>query len=105
MSDPNEWNHTIKNFQRKKNDLQAIRLTSDNSREVAKWCGGESVVEEGEAQGYLRPTRNTILLHVPHLNGVLDGYHGDWVVKDEDGRFAVYPNEVFIAEYEVKKSE
>lgn len=96
-----EWAPKVMEFQRKKNDIEAIRLI-DNVRMVAKWCGGIEL-EATKPQGYIRTPEDLPVLKIVHiLAGEIYGSHGDWVVKDEDGRFTIIPNAIFTDEYEMR---
>lgn len=98
MADEETWAPSAIHFRRKKNDLTAVRLTDENVRSVAKWCGGEAIPDT--SSGYVR--REGPLLKLPTLNEFpMDAYSGNWVVKDEDGRFSIMENKIFIEEYEV----
>lgn len=100
---------TVKSFQRKRNDIEAARLTRENARELAKWCGGEVIARdesyvESYTAGFSRTVATDSTLHIPSLlDGPTPAYVGDWIVKDEDGRFSVILNEVFVDEYELKR--
>lgn len=68
--------------------VDAVRVTEENVRQVAEWCGGT-------AYSMLTP-------HVWLTNGFGDGlraYAGDWVVRNKEGEFGVANHEVFMAEY------
>lgn len=63
---------------------------------TATWCGGriESVTKPSDH------TDIAITLHMPTLEGVVHVYHGDWVIKDGNGRFRKMTNEAFVKQYE-----
>lgn len=87
-------------FNRKINRVEAIRVTSSNVLEVARWTGGEVVKSEASLNNqpsYLAPTG--AILDIPSLDGALPVLHGEWVLKDEEGKFSVMENKRFQSEY------
>lgn len=88
-------------FRRKVNQLDAMRVTADNVSAVAKWCGGE-VQKEDDPGGYIPRdiVHPTAVLLIPSLSTPLQAFNGDWVARDEDGRFHVFNHKAFREEYD-----
>lgn len=89
----------IYKFRRKLNQVEAVRVTTDNVKEVAKWCGGEATASTDH---YINNPIEVILL-VPTLNEPIEVHNGNWLLKDEEGRFSKMENHDFKAEYEYDK--
>lgn len=75
-----------------KNQLRGVRLLLDNGEEVAQWCGGELTKDDGLAW----------CLAVPNLEGTLLAYPGDYVMKNQHGRFMVFTEDDMYENYERK---
>lgn len=97
-----EWSDNPQPFRRRKNEVDAIRINEANAKVVAKWCGGEAfrVTSNKYVENQTDP-----LLRVPTLEGPLSVYSGEWLVKDEDGRYSVMDNKSFVTEYEYDKAK
>ena len=102
MVNSEEWASGSFHFRRKLNDVRAIRVTTDNVRDVAKWCGGEELkTPSAMGERYVAQPLHPIL-NIPTLTEFpLQAYHGNWVVKGEDGKFSIMENKIFVEEYEV----
>lgn len=87
----------IYKFRRKYNQVEGVRVTSDNVKDVAKWCGGD-VVGQIQKDRYIKS--HDVLLKVPTLSEPLEVYEGEWLLKNEEGKFLVMDNRDFIIEYE-----
>lgn len=111
----------VRNFERRKNQVQAVRLDAENAKEVATWCGGELVAKTSGnnveqpakvTNAYLapssikhKPTELLMVLHIPNiLKGDVVAAIGDWVVRTEDGRFDRFGNVEFIELYSYEPS-
>lgn len=71
-------------FRSKVQFVDAMKITMDNIRDVAKWCGGE-VAEESKNSDATDVYRWLIF---PTLDGKKSANINDYLVKDEHGRFS-----------------
>lgn len=79
--------------------IEARRVTSENVREVAAWCGGRVVTEAKSSD----PTDVYVGLDIPTLEGVMRGetYHGgDFIIRGVQGEFYPCKPDIFEATYE-----
>lgn len=83
-------------YKRRVTAVQAATLTSANVTELAQWCGGRAI-EDYDA---LTRDGKQVGINVPTLDGVERASEGDYILKDEDGRFFVSPALLFQAEFE-----
>lgn len=83
-------------YRRKPTEVHAAKLTSSNVTELAAWCGGRAI-EDFDA---LTRDGRQIGINVPTLDGVERASEGDYIVRDEDGRFGVAPALLFLSEFE-----
>lgn len=84
-------------YQRKSFTVEAVQVTQENMREVAKWCGG-TIAQTPDKKFY-------VALNVAN-NGprrIFRAYMGYWVVLAMGGRFMVYPDKSFNATFEPEK--
>ncbi len=65
-------------------EIEAVKITVENIKEVALWCGAQEAEET-----YLFSIRPEKCLDIPTLYGVMRGRVGDFIVKGEQGKF--YP--------------
>jgi hypothetical protein len=68
--------------------VEAVKVTSSNIEEVAKWCGGKLISAEQNGKTTVRidvPLKKTVARDRP--SGM--AYPGMWVLKSDD-RFSVY---------------
>ena len=79
--------------------IEAWRVTPENVREVAAWCGGRVVEVEKPSD----PCDVYVALKIPTLEGVMtaETYHGgDWVIRGVQGEFYPCKPDIFDATYE-----
>lgn len=79
--------------------VEAWRVTPENVREVAVWCGGRVVEVEKPGD----PSDVYVALKIPTLEGVMtaETYHGgDWVIRGVQGEFYPCKPDIFEATYE-----
>lgn len=102
----NEWAEQPRRFQRRKNEIEAIRVTEDNAAEIAKWCGGQAVKNLKKENSYLpssgsygAATGEMPILRVPVLGEPLAIHNGEWLIKDEEGRYSAMSNKEFQLEF------
>lgn len=83
----------LKMYTRKPEPVVAVKLTEDNIKEVARWCGGDILSQ--------REDRNVKYLIVPSTSVDVDECHiGDYVVyREEDGKFGTWLPDAFEANY------
>ena len=79
-----------------KQPQQAARLQGSTGDQVARWCGGE-YFPGPLVDGVVDATKHSVL--VPNIGGNELCEFGNWVVKDERGRFSVIDNKNFQAVY------
>lgn len=89
---------------RKSFDVQAVRITEDNIREVALWSGGvvrRHVNNPGEALRGVN--KRYIQLEVNHYNKLREekAYIGDWILKTDEG-FRHYRDKSFRLAFQPK---
>lgn len=99
-TEDNTYNSSPRYFKRRKNEIEAIRVDEENVKTVAKWCGGEAI--RFESNGYIR-AEHKAALRVPQLGEPLTVWLGEWLIKDEDGRYSVMDNKEFTTEFEFDK--
>ena len=63
---------------------------------TATWCGGR-IERVSKASDH---TDVATILHMPTLEGVVRVHHGDWVIREANGRFRKMTNEAFVKQYE-----
>ena len=86
-------NLVLKPFEQK--TYEAMKLTAENRNEFADWCGGHITKNHDGWRG--RPL--VIIFRTGWRIQVMDG---QWVVRDQYGKFAVYTeNELFTKFEEV----
>ena len=82
-------------FERRTFKVQAIRVTAENIRELAEWCGGVLI------DGHL-PATNAAYIRVPVSNitgreQTVQAHAGDWITRLTDANnFRVYKNRSFL---------
>ena len=82
-------------FIKKPVTIQAWRLTRDNIKQVAEWCGGQAEFEEKPSD----PTDVHWWLDIPTLEGVMKGSLGDYVIRGVKGEFYACKPDIFEATY------
>ena len=93
----NDYTSGPRYFKRKRNQIEAVRVDEENVKTVAKWCGGEAF--RIGTDKYIKPAPEPGL-RVPSLGDPIQVWLGEWLIKDEDGRFSVMSNKEFMEEYE-----
>ena len=96
----NTYKSNPRYFRRRKNQIEAVRVDEENVKDVAKWCGGEAL--RVASSGYIK-AENQPALKVPSLGEPITVWLGEWLVKDEDGRYSVMDNREFTTEFEFDK--
>jgi hypothetical protein len=80
-------------YVRKPMFVEAIQVTKDNFREIAKWCNGTAYESsDGHITIRVLRTRSTT---IPRTKAFL----GDWVLSSENG-FRVYTNNAFLKAFD-----
>lgn len=81
----------------KESSVNAILLTGANLHEAAKLCGGEVGPRHGAVD--LDSAYDTVL-RIPTLHGSPDqAIPGDYLVRDENGRFSAWNRSAFEQKY------
>lgn len=78
----------LRSFQRKTFQVQAVKITASNIRQMAEWCGGQ----------YMTPENRAPYIVVPrgHNGNTVRGYIGDWVTRlSSANNYHVYKDHVF----------
>lgn len=80
-------------YVRKPFEIDAVKVTDENIKEVAEWCNGDirsAVMNTGEAeQPYIK-----VRVHNPIGERQTKAFVGDWVLYANNG-FKVYMNKAF----------
>lgn len=83
----------ITRYARKPFTIEAVRVTSSNLQDVAKWCESDVRIDEkGKNHVFVR-------VHRPINDRQSKAYVGDWVLKAGTG-FKVYTNKAFHNSFE-----
>lgn len=82
------------NFVKKPFYVEAVRVTSENMTDVAKWCGGEIVDLEPNDVYILAPVLR------PQNDRQKMAFVGDWLVKAGEG-FKVYTDRALQKGFEI----
>lgn len=89
----------LQTYERKSFQVKAIRVTSENISEIAKWTGGDLTDTD-------LPATNAAIVHVPtvQVNGREQkekAHIGDWVTCLADSpNFRVYRNKTFLQAFQ-----
>ena len=75
--------------------IDAVIVTADNAKDVAKWCGGLAI----EDRDALTRDGKMFGVNVPTLFGVERASEGYYVAKDAAGRFSVHLPREFDEQY------
>lgn len=86
----------VKEYRRKPDPFQAVKVTPENVEAVAKWCGGE--YSEDAKPG--DPSDVAIKLKVPNVDGAKTVGNNGYVIKHANGRFYTCDSNSFLNEYE-----
>lgn len=70
--------------------VSAVKVTSENIEEVAKWCNGKRVY------GY---NSNTEWIRLSTVEGAKSAEYGYWIIRNKAGKFYVRREEKFKDEY------
>lgn len=84
--------------------IEAIQVTSENMEQIAEWCKGKILRTRAKPEENY-PASPFIKVDVknPRNPRQTRAFVNDWVIRDEDGRWRVYPNKAFkLAFDEVK---
>lgn len=90
-----------KKYVRKPLVVEAIQVTSQNFEEVAKWCQGEIVSNNGtEAPEKINPGDQHIRVrvHNPLKPRQTQAYVGDWILYTEKG-YKIYTPKAFTSSF------
>lgn len=87
---------TLKVYRPKPQEIHAMQLTVDNVDEIVGWCGGRAVVETDPATDEQQPGVN-----IPTVSGNVRVSLGQYVVRNERGRFSKYTQYDFERQFEI----
>jgi len=89
-------------YQRKTFRVQAIRVTEENMKELADWCGGQFKIETSGPHGGLGdPYIQVAIGRVQGRPQHASAYVGDWVTRLSAGNnFRVYKSKSFLEAFQ-----
>lgn len=93
-----------KQYRKKPVVIEAMHLTRENVREVARWCGGR-VFEDAKASD---PTDVYVALDIPTLEGTMRAEThggGDFIIRGVQGEFYPCKPDIFEATYEAVSND
>lgn len=79
----------MRKYRRLPIEIEAERVTWQNRRELASWCGGSYYENQDDFE---------IQIHTPE--GILRALEGDWIIKGVNGEFYPCKNDIFQKTYE-----
>lgn len=85
-------------YTRKPRPIVATQLTEENLEDVAILCGG-MILERDRKDSDEKVVK---YLRVPHVVTPFNLFVGDYLTREENGRFTRGPKELFESEYEKK---
>lgn len=88
-------------FVRKSFPVEAVQVTPDNMKDVAKWCVGQ-IMSDGEKEGHLSREYIKVRVAYPINERQTQAFLGDWVLKSGKS-FKVYTNSAFEKSFEAKE--
>lgn len=87
---------TAQRFRKKPVEIEAMQLTEDSDWEaIAAWCGGR-LQNRAVVPG---TDPNTVLL-IDTLEGTMEGWDGDWIIRGVQGEFYPCKPDIFESTYE-----
>ena len=87
----------VKHYRKKAVHVKAMHFASaKDAFDIALWCGGR-VREERKTSD---PTDIAIIIDIPTLDGPMQAFLGDYVVRGENGGFYSCKGPIFLANYE-----
>lgn len=95
----------IEKYVRKPFAVEAVEVTKDNIREVAKWCGGRVQRHRRRDYGYREGYDEYVKVEVrkPLNERQTRAYYGDWVLaaeQNEGSSFKVYTKQAFEGSFQ-----
>ena len=94
-------------YTRKPFPVDAIQVTEENLKAVAKWCDGEvrystkTIGDDIETREKIKIPYVKVNVHHPLNERQTKAYAGDWVLKSDSG-FKVYTERAFEKNFELK---
>lgn len=91
-----------KKYARKALVVEAVQVTEENFADVALWCGGERVNNDGTpTTDAVNPAGEYIKVdaHNPRSNRQTKALVGDWLLKSDLG-FKIYPDRAFVTSFD-----
>ena len=80
----------IEKVTKKPVQVEAVYFGTDvDVNELARWCGGETVVQSVNS------------ISIPTLEGTMIALRGDWIIRGVKGEFYPCKAEIFEATYEI----
>lgn len=73
--------------------IEAIQFDGQNHQEILDWSGGAVHSAKPYKQDYYA-------LEIKTLEGVMEAYAGDWIIKGVKGEFYPCKSDIFDATYE-----
>lgn len=87
-------------FRKKPVVVQAIRLSWDTKEAVAKFVQAGKL-ENGQPEFVTAGMSDTLGLMIPTLEGVMEAWTGDWIVRGVKGEFYPVKDDIFRQTYEM----
>jgi hypothetical protein len=79
--------------------IEARQLTQDNMEEIAEWCNG------GTREIKISNPPKPKALEIYTLEGIMDAWEGDYIIKGVKGEFYPCKPDIFKATYEKVKND
>jgi hypothetical protein len=86
-------------FRKKPVVIEAVQLTWGNWSEICEFAG-VGKLEDGKPEGFAPNGPNSIGLHIPTLEGVLNASENDWVIRGVKNELYSCKPDIFDMTYE-----
>lgn len=92
--------NALQKFRKRPVEIEAIRVTPHNTREVANWVNGEPDAYKKGYAGRAYPDIGGVEIPVLPDQKHVRANWGDWVIRGVSGEFYPCEQDVFAATYE-----
>ena len=79
--------------------IEAVQLRWDNWSEMCEHVG-VGKLDKGKPEGFTGPN-GVMGLHIPTLEGLMDGIENDWIIKGIQGEIYLCKPDIFEQTYEL----
>lgn len=86
-------------YLRKSIEIDAVQVTSENIAEVAEWCNGQVIDQDGQTDSHIK-----VDVHRPLSLRQTQAFVGDWILGSPKG-FKVYTDNAFRSNFVLKPDE